>query len=78
MENIKSILKASNADINIQNFTSLYNCLKEINEKGKYKKYKDDLKEIIQLIIDYLIYGDTKDDQSFFDTFCELDLCQNF
>ena len=78
MENIKSILKASNADINIQNFTSLYNCLKEINEKGKYKKYKDDLKEIIQLIIDYLIYGDTKDDQSFFDTFCELDFMSEF
>ena len=78
MENIKSILKASNADINIQNFTSLYNCLKEINEKGKYKKYKDELKEIIQLIIDYLIYGDTKDDQSFFDTFCELDFMSEF
>ena len=49
MENIKSIIKSSNADINIQNFTSLYNCLKEINLKEKYKKYKDDLKDIIQL-----------------------------
>ena len=78
MENIKSIIKSANADINIQNFTSLYNCLKAINEKEKYKKYKDDLKEIIQLIIDYLIYGDTKDDQSFFDTFCELDFMPEF
>ena len=56
----------------------MYNCLKAINEKEKYKKYKDDLKEIIQLIIDYLIYGDTKDDQSFFDTFCELDFMSEF
>ena len=78
MENIKSIIKSSNADINIQNFTSLYNCLKEINLKEKYKKYKDDLKDIIQLIIDYLIYGDTKGDQSFFETFCELDFMSEF
>ena len=78
MENIKSIIKSSNADINIQNFTLLYNCLKEINLKEKHKKYKDDLKDIIQLIFDYLIYGDTKGDQSFFETFCELDFMSEF
>ena len=78
MDNIKSIIKNSNDTINIQNFTSLYNCLKEINEKEKYKKYKDDLKDIIQLIVDYLIYGDTKGDQSFFETFCELDFMSEF
>ena len=78
MENIRSILKASNENITIQNFTSLYTCLQEINQKEKYKKHKDDLKDIIQLIIDYLIYGDTKGDQSFFETFCELDFMSEF
>ena len=78
MENIKSILKSSNQNITIQNFTSLYTCLQEINQKEKYKKHKDDLKDIIQLIIDYLIYGDTKGDQSFFETFCELDFMSEF
>ena len=78
MEKIKTILKSSNQNITIENFTSLYTCLQEINEKEKYKKYKDDLKDIIQLIIDYLIYGDTKGDQSFFETFCELDFMSEF
>jgi len=78
MDQIKTILKSSNANITIQNFTSLYNCLREINEKEKYKKFKEDLKDIIQLIIDYLIYGDTKGDQSFFETFCELDFMSEF
>ena len=78
MDQIKAILKSSNANITIQNFTSLYNCLREINEKEKYKKCKEALKDIIQLIIDYLIYGDTKGDQSFFETFCELDFMSEF
>ena len=78
MNNIKSIIKSSNENYTIENFISIYNCFKEINEKEKYKKYKDDLKDIIQLIIDYLIYGDTKEDQSFFDTFCELDFMSEF
>ena len=78
MENIKAIIKSSNTDINIQNFTSLYNCLREINLKEKYKKYKDDLKDIIQLIVDYLIYGDTKGDPLFFETFCELNFMSEF
>ena len=78
MEKIKTILKSSNQNITIENFTSLYTCLQEINQKEKYKKHKDDLKDIIQLIIDYLIYGDTKGDQSFFETFCELDFMSEF
>ena len=38
----------------------MYNCLKEINDKMMHKKFKYDWKELIQLIIDYLIYGDKK------------------
>ena len=78
MENIKEIIKSSNDNINIQNFISMYNVLKEINDKEKHKKYKDDLKELIQLIIDYLIYGDKKKAQVYFDNFCELDFMQEF
>ena len=78
MENIKEIIKNSNDNINIQNFISMYNVLKEINDKEKHKKYKEDLKELIQLIIDYLIFGDKKKAQIYFDNFCELDFMQEF
>ena len=78
MNNIKTKIKASNDEISINNFIYMYNCLKEINDKMKHKKYKDDLKELIQLIIDYLIYGDKKQEQIYFDNFCELDFMQEF
>ena len=78
MENIKEIIKSSNDNMNIQNFISMYNILKEINDKEKHKRYKDDLKELIQLIIDYLIFGDKKKAQIFFDNFCELDFMKEF
>lgn len=78
MNNIKTIIKSSNDEISINNFVQMYNCLKEINDRMKHKKYKDDLKELIQLIIDYLIYGDKKQDQIYFDNFCELDFMQEF
>ena len=78
MENIEEIIKNSNNEINIQNFISMYNVLKEINDKGKHKRYKDELKELIQLIIDYLIFGDKKKVQIYFDNFCELDFMQEF
>ena len=78
MENIQEIIKTSNDNINIQNFISMYNVLKEINDKEKHKKYKSELKELIQLIIDYLIFGDKKKVQIYFDNFCELDFMQEF
>ena len=78
MENIEEIIKTSNDNINIQNFISMYNVLKEINDKEKHKKYKSELKELIQLIIDYLIFGDKKKVQIYFDNFCELDFMQEF
>ena len=78
MESIKDVIKNSNDNINIENFDSMYSVLKEINDKGKHKKYKDDLKELIQLIIDYLIFADRKKAQIYFDNFCELDFMQEF
>ena len=78
MNNIKTILKTSNDKISINNFIDMYNCLKEINNKEKHKKFKEDLKDLIQLIIDYLIYGDTKKEQIYFDNFCELDFMGEF
>ena len=56
----------------------MYNCLKEINDKEKQKKYKDDFKDLIQLIIDYLIFGNKKKEQAYFDNFCELDFMNEF
>ena len=78
MDNIKEIIKNSNANMCIDNFIAMYNVLKEINDKGKHKKYKEDLKELIKLIIEYLIFGDKKKAQIFFDNFCELDFMQEF
>ena len=78
MNNIKSLIKSSNDEITINNFISMYNVLKEINEKEKHKKYKEDVKDIIQLIIDYLIFADNKKEQIYFDTFCELDFMKEF
>ena len=78
MNNIKAIIKSSTDKISINNFIDMYNCLKEINDKEKHKKYREDVKDLIQLIIDYLIYGDTKKEQIYFDNFCELDFMQEF
>ena len=78
MENIKEVIKNSNDSICIENFVAMFKVLKEINDKEKHKKYKEDLKELIQLIIDYLIYGDKKKAHIFFDNFCELDFMQEF
>ena len=78
MNDIKSLIKSSNDEITINNFISMYNVLKEINEKEKHKKYKEDVKDIIQLIIDYLIFADNKKEQIYFDTFCELDFMKEF
>ena len=78
MENIKEVIRNSTNNINLQNFISMYTVLKEINDKGKHSKYKDELKELIQLIIDYLIFGDKKKAQVYFDNFCELDFMKEF
>ena len=78
MNNIKEILKTSQEKISLDNFIEMYNCLNEINDKSKQNKYKDELKELIQLIIDYLIYGDKKKEQVYFDNFCELDFMKEF
>ena len=78
MENIKNLIKTSTSEISINNFILLYNSLKEINDKEKYKKHKDDIIEIIQLVIDYLIYGDSKKEQIYFENFCELDFMKEF
>ena len=78
MNNIKEVLKKAADKINIDNFLEMYNCLKEINDKEKQKKYKDDFKDLIQLIIDYLIFGDKKKEQIYFDNFCELDFMKEF
>jgi protein CLEC16A len=78
MNNIKTIIKTSTDTISINNFIDMYNCLKEINDKEKHKKYKEDLKDLIQLIIDYLIYGDSNNEQPYFDNFCELDFMKEF
>ena len=78
MNNIKEVVKKAADKISLDNFLDMYNCLKEINDKEKQKKYKDDFKELIQLIIDYLIYGDKKKEQIYFDNFCELDFMKEF
>ena len=78
MNNIKSLIKSSNDEVSLNNFISMHKVLKEINDKERHKKYKEDVKDIIQLIIDYLIYGDTRKEQIYFDTFCELDFMKEF
>ena len=78
MNNINLVLKKAANKISIDNFLDMYNCLKEINDKEKQKKYKDYFKDLIQLIIDYLIYGDKKKERIYFDNFCELDFMKEF
>ena len=78
MKNIKEVVKSAGEKITIDNFIEMHNCLKEINDFEKQNKYKDDFKELIQLIIDYLIFGDKKKEQIYFDSFCELDFMKEF
>ena len=78
MKNIKEVVKSAGEKITIDNFIEMHNCLKEINDREKQYKYKDDFKDLIQLIIDYLIFGDKKKEQVYFDNFCELDFMKEF
>ena len=78
MNNIRQILNNASEEITIENFNEMYNCLKILNSKAKQNKNIDELKELIQLIIDYLIYGDKKKEQAYFDCFCELDFMKQF
>ena len=78
MNNIKEVLKTAAEKITIDNFIEMHNCLKEINDYEKQNKYRDEFKELIQLIIDYLIFGDKKKEQIYFDSFCELDFMKEF
>ena len=78
MNNIKEVLKVAAEKICLDNFIEMHNCLKEINDREKQNKYKEDFKELIQLIIDYLIFGDKKKDQTYFEQFCELDFMKEF
>ena len=78
MNNIKDVLKVAAEKICLDNFIEMHNCLKEINDREKQNKYKEDFKELIQLIIDYLIFGDKKKDQTYFEQFCELDFMKEF
>ena len=78
MNNIKQVIKNASEKITLDNMNEMFNCLKNINDKSKQNKCLEDLKELIQLIIDYLIYGDKKKDQTFFENFCELDFMHQF
>ena len=76
MNDIKNILKEANKNISTKNLSAMIICLKEICIKQKYSKYKEEIKEIIQLMTDYLIYSDKKNDQVIFECFCELNFMQ--
>ena len=78
MNNIKEVLKVSAEKKTLENFTEMYNCLKEINDKEKQIKYKEEIIQIIQYTIEYLIIADRKGDQTFFEDFCELDFMKEF
>lgn len=78
MEKIKEVIKESTDKITLDNFIELHKYLKLMNNKERKKKYKEDFKELIQLIINYLIFGDKKKDQTFFESFCELDFMNEF
>ena len=78
MDRIKEVIKSCTGNYSVENLIEIYNCFKENNDKEKQKKYKDDFKELIQLIIDFLIFGDKKKDQTIFENFCELDFMKEF
>ena len=78
MDNIKELIKVSAQNLTLDNFIEMYYCLKEINDKEKQTKYKEDYIELIQLIMHYLMVGDKKGDQAYFDNFCELDFMNEF
>ena len=78
MNNIKVLLTTAAKNITLENFIEMYNCFKEINDNEKHTKYKEEFKELIQLIIHYLMVGDKRGDQTFFENFCELDFMKEF
>ena len=45
----------------------IYDYIVQIREKGKFNKNKEILNHLIQLVIDYLLTGDKKNDQSYFE-----------
>ena len=72
MDRIKEVIKSCTGNYSVENLIEIYNCFKENNDKEKQKKYKDDFKELIQLIIDFLIFGDKKKIKQFLKIFVNL------
>ena len=71
---IESFIESASKDITLQNFSYelniylysiLYDTISTIR-KSSFSKNKVYLKDLIQLVVDYLLYGD-KNDQAFFE-----------
>ena len=61
-----------------QNFRQLYNELRKLTSASdKIAKVENDIKTLIESIIEYLIHGD-KHDSLIFDVFCELNFMNEF
>ena len=70
---IESFIESASKDITLQNFSYelniyiyLYSILYDTISKSSFSKNKVYLKDLIQLVVDYLLYGD-KNDQAFFE-----------
>lgn len=61
MNKIQVIIKTCTQDYIKDNFTLLYDQIKIIEHEHKYEEYKEEIKEVIHLIVDYLLYGEKND-----------------
>lgn len=75
---MSTISQLSEKQISPENFRGLYSELHKITSSGgNLSKVENDVKILIESIIEYLISGD-KNDSSIFDIFCELNFMNEF
>lgn len=63
---INSFIQTASTEISLDNFNSIYNHLISLRNSSIFSRSKHFIKDLIQLVVDYLIYGD-KHDSSFFE-----------
>lgn len=76
-----NIFLKNNTKVTPENFKILYDELRLMRNSSYLDKHENQCKEVIQLIIEYLIYGDKNDSHSstsIFDLFCEYNFMNEF
>lgn len=65
MNKIQVVIKKCTNTYNTNNFRLLYDQLVMIIKENKHEEYKEEIKDVIHLIVDFVLYGEKNDSELF-------------